>query len=190
MFCSKNVLTVNLQNTFQVWLIPYKNGEINICYSEGCLQASWAGFSCELVRNVECQVPPKAFVIQNAFFLGCFQVIHVPITVWELWTCATLFLNFIFLLSPMSLLLCTTPRAWSVMLKKYMREVGSGQLWTTNAMCRGQNLNSAATGSLLAHDWTTHHSSLGAEILLRYICTCSQSLCRNSHIFLKNFWSA
>ena len=88
-------------------------------------------------------------MIQNARFLGYFQVIHMPITVWELWTCATLFLNFIFLLSPMNLLLCTTHRVWSVMLKKYMRAVGS---YGPQMPCvHGQNLNSGATGSLLAH---------------------------------------
>lgn len=117
--------------------------------------------------------PTQGFVIQNAHFLGYFQVIHVPITVWELWTCATLFLNFIFLLSPMNVLLRTTPRAWSVMLK-YMREVGSGQLWTTNAMCTWSEPEfSSYWLTACSHDWTTHHSSLGTEIFLRYICTCS-----------------
>ena len=112
-------------------------------------------------------------MIQNAHFLQDFQVIHMPITVWESWTCVTPFLNFIFLLSSMNLLLLYTPRAWSVMLKKYLREVGSGQLWTTNAMSTWSEPEfSSYWLTACSHDQTAHHSSLGTETFLRYICTC------------------
>lgn len=125
-------------------------------------------------------------MIQNAHFLEYFQVIQVPITVWESWTCATPFLNFIFLLSPMNLLLCTPPRAWSVMLQKNMREVGSGQLWTTNAMCTWSEPEfSSYWLTACSHVQTTHHSSLGTEAFLRYICTCSLISVQKIAIF---FW--